>query len=123
MKWLGATRLQVAATCLGRAERALAIVKAGITTSDAEVQVIGLGDVALVAVPGEYFVEFGLQIKAASEAPITLVVELANGSIGYIPTAEALAEGGYEGSSAKYTPDAGQMLADAALGMIRSSEV
>lgn len=107
----------------GRAERALAIVKAGITTSDAEVQVIGLGEVSLVAIPGEYFVEFGLQIKAASEAPITLVVELANGSIGYIPTAEALAEGGYEGSSAKYTPDAGQMLADAALGMIRSSGV
>lgn len=106
----------------GRAERALAIVKAGITTSDAEVQVIGLGDVALVAIPGEYFVEFGLQIKAASEAAVTLVIELANGSIGYIPTAEALAEGGYEGSSAKFSPDAGQMLADAALEMIRSGD-
>ena len=107
----------------GRAERALAMVEAGITTRDVEVQVIGLGEVALVAVPCEYFVEFGLQIKAQSAAPITLVIELANGYFGYVPTAEALAEGGYEGSSAKFSPEAGQMLADAALGMIRSGVV
>ena len=62
--------------------------------------------------------EFGLQIKAKSPAKATFVIELANGSIGYIPTAEALEQGAYEASSARFVPDAGQRLADAALGML-----
>jgi len=102
----------------GRALRALKIVESGITSEQVEVQVLGLGDLAIVGIPGEYFVEFGLQLKQQSPAPATFVIELANGSIGYIPTAAALAEGGYEGSSARFSPEAGQKLADAALEML-----
>ncbi|MFC7621096.1 hypothetical protein [Microlunatus sp. GCM10028923] len=60
------------------------------------VGVIGIGDVALVALPGEVFVEFGLAIKAASPYPITAVVGLANDHLGYLPTRAAFADGGYE---------------------------
>jgi len=102
----------------GRAQRAIKLVESGVTSEDVEVQVLGLGELAIVGIPGEYFVEFGLQIKAKSPAKATYVIELANGSIGYIPTAEALEQGAYEASSARFVPDAGQRLADAALGML-----
>ncbi len=104
----------------GKAERALAIVDAGITSEEVEVQVLRLGDVAIVSIPGEYFVEFGLAIKQQSCAQRTFLIELANGCIGYIPTAAALAAGAYEGSSAKYSADAGQVLADAAIATIEA---
>lgn len=61
-----------------------------------EVQVMCIGDFALVALPGEIFVEFGLAIKAESPFARTAVVSLANDYIGYIPTLEAFSQGGYE---------------------------
>ena len=63
----------------------------------APVQVIRLGEAAIVALPGEVFVETGMNIKAASNANPTFLVSLANGYIGYICTDKALTEeGGYE---------------------------
>ena len=59
-----------------------------------EVQVIRIDDVALVAVPGELFVEIGKEIKDQSEVEHTLVVGYANGYIGYIPTSKAFEKGG-----------------------------
>jgi len=55
-----------------------------------------LGDTALVCLPAELFVEIGLNIKAASPFPHTFIVELANGSISYIPTRAEFKRGGYE---------------------------
>jgi hypothetical protein len=104
----------------GRAKRSLALVESGIEAEDVEVQVIGLGELALIGIPGEYFVEFGLQIKQRSPFPYTFVIELANGYKGYIPTEEAFRAGAYEGSSARYGPQAGQMLADTALEVLQS---
>ena len=63
----------------------------------APVQVIRLGKAAIVALPGEVFVETGMNIKAASDASPLFLVSLANGYIGYICTDKALTqEGGYE---------------------------
>ncbi len=63
----------------------------------APVQVIRLGKAAIVALPGEVFVETGMSIKAASDASPLFLVSLANGYIGYICTDKALTqEGGYE---------------------------
>ena len=88
---------------------------------DAVVQVIRLGDVRLAAIPAEFFTEFGLKIKEQSPAP-TWVVSLANGWLGYIPTPEALArKGGHETTltiSSKMEPAAGDLLADAAIGLM-----
>jgi len=116
-----ASQMSSANFARGAALRALKIIEAGITSEEVEVQVLGLGDLAIVGIPGEYFVEFGLQIKEQSPAAATFVIELANGSIGYIPTAAALQQGGYEGSSARFRPDAGQRLADAALQMLTAN--
>ena len=63
----------------------------------APVQAIRLGDAAILALPGEIFVESGLRIKAQTSASPLMLVSLANGYIGYVCTDEALIrEGGYE---------------------------
>ena len=63
----------------------------------APVQVIRLGEAAIVALPGEVFVETGMNIKSKSDAKPTFLVSLANGYIGYICTDKGLTqEGGYE---------------------------
>ena len=63
----------------------------------APVQVLRLGEAAIVALPGEVFVETGLNIKSQSSMNPLFVVSLANGYIGYICTDIALKEhGGYE---------------------------
>lgn len=86
---------------------------------DVEVQAIALGnDVAWVSVPGEYFVELGMEIKRRSPFKQTIVVELANGSIGYIPTKRAFAEGNYEPTCARCAPGSGEVLAETAISLL-----
>jgi hypothetical protein len=81
-----------------------------------EVQVISLGDdLAWVSLPGEIFVELGLQIKAGSPFRQTMIAELANGSIGYVPNRVAYSQGNYEVVSARCTEGSGEKLVDAAL--------
>ncbi len=63
---------------------------------DYEVQAIRVGDWALVGLPGELFVEYALNIDARSPFQETAVMAYTNGVPGYIPTADAFAEGGYE---------------------------
>ena len=59
-------------------------------------QVMLIGDVALVGVPGELFTSLGIEIKRRSPFRYTYVVELANDYIGYIPDKEAFDLGGYQ---------------------------
>ncbi|MBN2477299.1 MAG: hypothetical protein JXB62_22015 [Pirellulales bacterium] len=86
---------------------------------EAEVQVVTLGrDLAWVGLPGEIFVALGLSIKAASPFGQTHVVELANGSVGYVPSRSAYAEGQYEVVSARCAEGSGEMLVAAAVRML-----
>ncbi|MBI2947894.1 MAG: neutral/alkaline non-lysosomal ceramidase N-terminal domain-containing protein [Verrucomicrobia bacterium] len=87
---------------------------------EVEVQVIALGDdLAWVSLPGEIFVELGLAIKKASPFRYTMIAELANGSIGYIPNQEAYPQGNYEVVSARCAAGSGEMLVEAALRLMR----
>ena len=55
----------------------------------------------------------------------TYVVGCANGMVGYIPTRIAFEHGGYETTVSmgnKLTPDAAQMVADAALRVIQPAQ-
>src|SRR5690606_28771692 len=58
-------------------------------------QAFALGDAVIALLPGEPFVEYGLALKAAGR-PLLMTVGYANDAPGYLPTAAALAEGGYE---------------------------
>ncbi|MDQ3665313.1 MAG: neutral/alkaline non-lysosomal ceramidase N-terminal domain-containing protein [Acidobacteriota bacterium] len=74
-----------------------------------ELQGFRLGDAAFVAIPGEVFVEIGLTLKR--QLPhMTFVFGIANGYIGYLPTREAYAAGGYEVVSSKCQPGAADVL-------------
>jgi hypothetical protein len=87
---------------------------------EVEVQVIALGhDVAWVSLPGEVFVEIGLAIKKGSPFRYTMIAELANGSIGYIPDREAYPQGNYEVVSARCAQGSGELLADAAIRLLK----
>jgi len=69
-----------------------------------EVQALRLGPFLIVAIGGEPFVELGQAIEAqlagAPGIAEVLVLGYANGCVGYLCTAEAYAEGGYESASA-----------------------
>jgi neutral ceramidase len=82
------------------------------------VQVLRIGDLALVGMPGEYFVELGLDLKRRSSFGQTLILELANDSIGYLPTRRAFEEGGYEAESSHFLPGVGEQLADTAMKLL-----
>jgi hypothetical protein len=87
---------------------------------EVEVQVIALGDeLAWVALPGEIFVELGLAIKQDSPFRRTIIAELADGAIGYIPSRRAYAQGNYEVISARCAEGSGERLVDAAVRLLK----
>jgi len=59
-------------------------------------QTFRVGDLAVCAIPFEVFVEIGLEIKAKSPFAQAFTISHANGSYGYLPTAEQHKLGGYE---------------------------
>lgn len=65
---------------------------------------VGFGDVVFAGLPGEPFSETGRKIKGSSPFAMTLLCCNANGSEGYFPVDEALAENGYERDSSLFLP-------------------
>ncbi len=89
---------------------------------DYPLQAFRLGSAALLAVPGEPFVEEQLRIKLNSPAAFTFTAHMSNTYVGYIPTLEAFRHGGYEtrtGAGSKLAPDALGMIGDAAIAMLK----
>jgi hypothetical protein len=87
----------------------------------AQIGAMRLGPFGLAFVPGEYFVELGREVEAASPLRPTRTIGLTNGAMGYIPTRRAFAEGGYEVNyrSARYEPDTGHRWAETAGGLLK----
>ena len=65
-------------------------------TITVKIHAIRIGDLAVCGIPFETFVETGLDLKKRSPFPQTMVIGLANGRHGYLPTPEQHALGGYE---------------------------
>jgi len=65
-------------------------------TENVIVQAIRIGDQAIVSMPFEVLVEIGLEIKQKSPFSHTFLIELANGSYGYLPPPHQHELGGYE---------------------------
>jgi len=61
-----------------------------------KLQAFRIGNLGIVAIPCETFVEIGLAIKRMSPLRPTCIVSLANGYNGYLPTPAHHALGGYE---------------------------
>lgn len=86
----------------------------------AEIWAMRLGDLGIVGLPGEVLTEIGMQIKQRSPFRHTMVVSLANGSIGYLPTDDAVAEGGYEPEWSPVGAGTERVLVETALELLES---
>ena len=88
-------------------------------THDIPIQVIRIGNTALVAIPVEPFAEIGTAVKERSPADWTLFSGYSNGYYGYLPMAYAYAEGGYEvGPTAPFEPGAAEQMIEDCLEAI-----
>ena len=82
-----------------------------------ELHVLRLGDTAMSTSPFELYLDYGLRIRARSPAALTLHGQLSCGEAGYLPTARAVAAGGYGALVANGTigPEGGQMVVECIL--------
>ena len=78
------------------AARTLSAANRPEETVDVILQTIRVGDAVLCAVPFETFAETGLELKQKSPFGRTIVVGIANGKHGYLPTPRHHELGGYE---------------------------
>ena len=78
---------------------------------------LALGPLLHVGISGELFVALGQQIRHALGDAGTCVAALCDGTVGYIPTAEAFAIGGYEPNASVLHPGEGERLVEAAVAL------
>jgi len=86
------------------------------------VQVIRIGDVAIVGVPAEFFTVLGVELKRRSPLPHTFIAELSNDWIGYLPDREGHQLGGYQvwtGFHSYAEPGTGERVVDMAVDMLK----
>jgi hypothetical protein len=88
-----------------------------------EIQVLRIGDAAVVGLPGEPFVEGQLELKIGSPAERVQVAHMCTHYVGYIPTEEAAARGGHETNNlytywAKMAPDSLDRIVAEAAAMV-----
>jgi hypothetical protein len=92
----------------------------GQSEVELELQAIRIGDVALLGAPMEVFAELGHAIAQESPFGWTAISGYTNGSAGYLPTAQATVEGGYEVETASpFAPAAGERFISAAGQLLR----
>ena len=83
------------------------------------VTVIGLGDVSVIGFSGEPFVQYAADLRDAMPEKKLLFACLANGAIGYFPSAQAYDEGGYEVTTAILPKEIAPKLYNTALEMLK----
>jgi neutral ceramidase len=102
-----------------KAYKIMDVQSRGGSTIPLEVQAFRLSDeVVVVGLPGEVFVEIGLAIKKASPFPVTLVIELCQDDVAYVPTRKAFAEGSYETVNSRIAPGGGEAMTDTAIRLL-----
>ncbi|MBA7506130.1 hypothetical protein ES706_04810 [subsurface metagenome] len=84
-----------------------------------EIQVLRLGDIYILGLPGEILVEVGLEIKRRAGVEKLFVISLSNDTIGYVCHSQAYEEGGYESvSGTNLAKGAGEIMIKEALDII-----
>ncbi|MCY3556780.1 MAG: hypothetical protein OXH56_15835 [Gemmatimonadetes bacterium] len=88
-----------------------------------EIQVLRVGDLGIVGLPGEPFVEGQLALKLNSPAPYLFPAHLTSHYVGYLPTREAYPRGGHEANEdvtywAKLAPGCMETVVERARGMV-----
>ncbi len=85
-----------------------------------EIHIVRLGNIAIGTNPFELFLDFGNAIRALSAAPQTFLIQLACGSLGYLPTEKAERGGHYSAyvSSGNVGHEGGKLLVKNTLEVI-----
>lgn len=121
---------------LGYAKTLVRWVKEGLKDVSVELQIIKINDLILAANPGELFYQLGMMIKSRSPCKNTFVLGYSNGSIGYVPTKQAIEETqgmplrdyvdpvvsrwAYGASTSTFSADAGEKLVKETLKLIKN---
>jgi hypothetical protein len=79
----------------------------------ARISALAIGPLLHVGVGAELFVAHGQRIRSALGDDATCIAALCDGSVGYIPTADAFDVGGYEPNASLHIAGEGERLADA----------
>ncbi len=84
-----------------------------------ELDVVRLGDVVFATNPFELYLDYAVRIQARSRAEQTFLIQLCNGTGGYLPSQKAVAKH-YGGLAAdnRVGPEGGQLLVDRTLELI-----
>ena len=72
-------------------------VQDSVETIDPEVHIIRMGSVAFASSPFELYLDYANQIKARANSEQTFLIQLANGTEGYLPTEKGEKHGHYSG--------------------------
>jgi hypothetical protein len=83
-----------------------------------ELMGIRIGEIALLSVPGEPFIEIAQAVCERSPFRHTLFSGYSNGGFGYIPTRAAFAEGGYETEATPFAPGVADVLIEESVQLL-----
>ena len=87
----------------------------GMEAVDMEIQVVSIGDVCFIGVPGELCCELGQEMKWHSPFRRAYVAYSSTGYLGYITSVNMMLAGGYEGLSQTFTSRCGLWLVNTAV--------
>jgi hypothetical protein len=98
---------------------------AGYATSDRQriklpLRFVAINDTVLWSAPVEMFCEIAMNIRERSPFKQTFYFGYTNGWFGYLPTARAFEEGGYEPRTSPFTPQVEENLRSSVLAFLRS---
>jgi hypothetical protein len=80
---------------------------------------VAINDTVIWSAPVEMFCEIAMGIREKSPFKQTFYFGYTNGWFGYLPTAKAFEEGGYEPRTSPFTPQAESDLTQAAIATLR----
>lgn len=116
--WFGAAETVV----LARAAESGHLARLAADYSPAEIQLLEIGPWKFVTWPGEFFVEYALELRARD--PRIFVITCANGELqGYIVTPAAAAQNTYEAANALFAPESGRSVVDATFRLLQNAAV
>jgi hypothetical protein len=82
----------------------------GVRSMDVEAHFIRVGDTVLIGMPIEPFSGIGIAIRERSPFACTLFGGYTNGWLGYLPTSESYADGGYEVETSPFAQGSAELL-------------
>jgi hypothetical protein len=85
------------------ARRVVAIRESMTIYHSLPITVVSLGEIVIVGLGGEPFTDYAKSVREVSGDRFAMTFALTNGHQGYLPTAAAFREGGYEAKGSKFT--------------------